>query len=68
MLRILCLLMCMVTGPVFAQQQNDLYHTEVQLTGSDKAENIAKQEGLVNVLIKVSGQTDIAQNEVIKKR
>lgn len=57
----------MVTGPVFAQQQNDLYHTEVQLTGSDKAENIAKQEGLVNVLIKVSGQTDIAQNEVIKK-
>ncbi|GGK29948.1 DUF2066 domain-containing protein [Aliivibrio fischeri] len=67
MLRILCLLMCMVTGPVFAQQQNDLYHTEVQLTGSDKAENIAKQEGLVNVLIKVSGQTDIAQNEVIKK-
>ncbi|TDM55018.1 DUF2066 domain-containing protein [Aliivibrio fischeri] len=67
MLRILCLLMCMVVGPVFAQQQNDLYHTEVQLTGSDKAENIAKQEGLVNVLIKVSGQTDIAQNEVIKK-
>ncbi|WP_063668461.1 DUF2066 domain-containing protein [Aliivibrio fischeri] len=67
MLRILCLLMCMVAGPVFAQQQNDLYHTEVQLTGSDKAENIAKQEGLVNVLIKVSGQTDIAQNEVIKK-
>ncbi len=57
----------MVVGPVFAQQQNDLYHTEVQLTGSDKAENIAKQEGLVNVLIKVSGQTDIAQNEVIKK-
>ncbi len=57
----------MVAGPVFAQQQNDLYHTEVQLTGSDKAENIAKQEGLVNVLIKVSGQTDIAQNEVIKK-
>ncbi len=67
MLRILCLLMCMVAGPVFAQQQTDLYHTEVQLTGSDKAENIAKQEGLVNVLIKVSGQTDIAQNEVIKK-
>ncbi|MCE7535270.1 DUF2066 domain-containing protein [Aliivibrio fischeri] len=67
MLRILCLLMCMVAGSVFAQQQNDLYHTEVQLTGSDKAENIAKQEGLVNVLIKVSGQTDIAQNEVIKK-
>ncbi len=57
----------MVAGSVFAQQQNDLYHTEVQLTGSDKAENIAKQEGLVNVLIKVSGQTDIAQNEVIKK-
>lgn len=44
MLRILCLLMCMVAGPVFAQQQNDLYHTEVQLTGSDKAENIAKQD------------------------
>ncbi|MUK31065.1 DUF2066 domain-containing protein [Aliivibrio fischeri] len=67
MLRILCLLMCMVVGPVFAQQQNDLYHTEVQLTGSEKAESIAKQDGLVNVLIKVSGQTDIAQNEVIKK-
>lgn len=66
MLRILCLLMCMVTSSVFAKQ-NDLYHTEVQLTGSEKAENMAKQEGLVNVLIKVSGQTDIAQNEVIKK-
>jgi hypothetical protein len=39
----------------------------VQLTGSEKAESIAKQDGLVNVLIKVSGKTDIAQNEVIKK-
>ncbi|RYU69449.1 DUF2066 domain-containing protein [Aliivibrio finisterrensis] len=67
MLRILCLLICMITGPVFAQQQNDLYHTEVQLTGAEKAESIAKQDGLVNVLIKVSGKTDIAQNEVIKK-
>lgn len=67
MLRILCLLICMVAGPVFAQQQHDLYHTEVQLTGSEKAESIAKQDGLVNVLIKVSGKTDIAQNEVIKK-
>ncbi|MDD9154854.1 DUF2066 domain-containing protein [Aliivibrio sp. S4TY2] len=67
MLRILCLLICMITGPVFAQQQNDLYHTEVQLTGSEEAESIAKQDGLVNVLIKVSGKTDIAQNEVIKK-
>lgn len=57
----------MITGPVFAQQQNDLYHTEVQLTGAEKAESIAKQDGLVNVLIKVSGKTDIAQNEVIKK-
>ena len=57
----------MVAGPVFAQQQHDLYHTEVQLTGSEKAESIAKQDGLVNVLIKVSGKTDIAQNEVIKK-
>ncbi|MCP3697954.1 MAG: DUF2066 domain-containing protein [Aliivibrio sp.] len=67
MLRILCLLICMVVGPVFAQQPNDLFHTEVQLTGSEKAESIAKQDGLVNVLIKVSGKTDIAQNEVIKK-
>jgi len=57
----------MVVGPVFAQQPNDLFHTEVQLTGSEKAESIAKQDGLVNVLIKVSGKTDIAQNEVIKK-
>lgn len=57
----------MITGPVFAQQPNDLYHTEVKLTGAEKAETIAKQDGLVNVLIKVSGKTDIAQNEVIKK-
>lgn len=67
MLRILCLLIYMVAGPVLAQQQNDLYHTEVQLTGSEKAENLAKKEGLEKVLIKVSGQQEIAQNEVIKK-
>ena len=67
MLRILCLLMCMLTGPVLAQQQNDLYHTEVPLTGAKKAESLAKKEGLEKVLIKVSGQQDIAQNEVIKK-
>ncbi|WP_300173871.1 DUF2066 domain-containing protein [uncultured Aliivibrio sp.] len=67
MLRILCLLIYMVAGPVLAQQQNDLYHTEVQLTGSEKAESLAKKEGLEKVLIKVSGQQEIAQNEVIKK-
>lgn len=60
--------MCMIAGPVFAQQQTDLYHTEVQLTDAEKAESLAKEEGLVNVLIKVSGQQSIAENEVIKKR
>ncbi|MGR6841559.1 DUF2066 domain-containing protein [Aliivibrio wodanis] len=67
MLRILCLVICMMSGSVFAQQPSDLYHTEVQLTESDKAEGLAKKEGLINVLIKVSGQKEIAQNEVIKK-
>ncbi|WP_122034293.1 DUF2066 domain-containing protein [Aliivibrio sp. EL58] len=67
MLRILCLVVCLIAGPVFAQQQSDLYHTEVQLTGSEKAESLAKKEGLVNVLVKVSGQPTIADNEVIKK-
>ncbi|MDD9196245.1 DUF2066 domain-containing protein [Aliivibrio sp. S3MY1] len=67
MLRILCLVVCLIAGPVFAQQQSDLYHTEVQLTGSEKAESLAKKEGLVNVLVKVSGQQTIADNEVIKK-
>ena len=67
MLRILCLVVCLIAGPVFAQQQSDLYHTEVQLTGSEKAEGLAKKEGLVNVLVKVSGQQTIADNEVIKK-
>ena len=67
MLRILCLVVCLIAGPVFAQQQSDLYHTEVQLTDSEKAESLAKKEGLVNVLVKVSGQQAIADNEVIKK-
>lgn len=67
MLRILCLVVCLIAGPVFAQQQSDLYHTEVQLTGSEKAESLAKKEGLVNVLVKVSGQQTIADNEVVKK-
>lgn len=67
MLRILCLVVCLIAGPVFAQQQSDLYYTEVQLTGSEKAEGLAKKEGLVNVLVKVSGQQTIADNEVIKK-
>ncbi|MGR6834860.1 DUF2066 domain-containing protein [Aliivibrio wodanis] len=66
MLRILCLVVCLIAGPVFAQQ-SDLYHTEVQLTGSEKAESLAKKEGLVNVLVKVSGQQTIADNEVVKK-
>ncbi len=67
MLRILYLVIFFIAAPVFAQQQNDLYRTEVELTDLENAESLAKKEGLINVLIKVSGQQAIASNPVIKK-
>ncbi|MGF1764470.1 DUF2066 domain-containing protein [Aliivibrio kagoshimensis] len=44
-----------------------LYQTEVLLADSDSAERDAKRAAFENVLIKVSGSRDIANNEIIKK-
>ncbi|GLT15633.1 DUF2066 domain-containing protein [Vibrio algivorus] len=45
----------------------DVYHAEVVLSNEKNARSIAWGEGLEQVLVKASGNADIADNEVVKK-
>lgn len=45
----------------------DVYHAEVVLTNQKKARSIAWGQGLEQVLIKASGNANIADNAVVKK-
>lgn len=45
----------------------DVYHAEVVLSNEKNARSIAWGEGLEQVLIKASGNVNIADNEVVKK-
>ena len=45
----------------------DVYHAEVVLSNEKNARSIAWGEGLEQVLIKASGNANIADNEVVKK-
>ncbi len=68
MLRILFLLLAVIALPLKAATVTDLYNAQVVLPSNDQqADTQARQQGLEQVLIKVSGQRDIAKNSYIKK-
>lgn len=67
MLRFALLFLAILALPVQAATVNDLYRTQVTLIGSDQqADQAAREQGLANVLVKISGNTDILNNAVIK--
>ncbi|SMY17129.1 hypothetical protein PAQU9191_02401 [Photobacterium aquimaris] len=67
MLRFALLFLAVLALPVRAATVNDLYQTQVALIGSDQqADQAAREQGLANVLVKISGNTDILNNSAIK--
>ncbi|PSU43814.1 DUF2066 domain-containing protein [Photobacterium frigidiphilum] len=68
MLRFAFLFLALLALPVKAATVTNLYQTQVVLPDTDKqSEKQAQAQGLEQVLIKVSGQSAIANNEVIRK-
>ncbi|CCN73852.1 DUF2066 domain-containing protein [Vibrio nigripulchritudo] len=67
MYRIACLLLSLLAFPGFALTKVDIFQSEVVLSAEEKAEDLAKAQGLEQVLIKASGQKDVASNPVIEK-
>lgn len=63
---ILCLLSALSFG-VSAKTKVDIFHVEVPMTAEKNARSIAWGQGLEQVLIKASGNENIASNNVIKK-
>ena len=63
---ILCLFSILSFG-VSAKTKVDIFHTEVPMTEEKNARSIAWGQGLEQVLIKASGNENIASNGVIKK-
>ncbi|CAG21249.1 hypothetical protein PBPRA2906 [Photobacterium profundum SS9] len=68
MLRFAFLFLALLALPVKAATVTNLYQAQVVLPDTDKqSEKQAQAQGLEQVLIKVSGQSAIANNEVIRK-
>ncbi|MGF1872495.1 DUF2066 domain-containing protein [Photobacterium indicum] len=68
MLRFAFLFLALLALPVKAATVTNLYQAQVVLPDTDKqSEKQAQAQGLEQVLIKVSGQSEIANNEVIRK-
>lgn len=68
MLRIALLLCAFLAWPLKAATVTNLYQAEVVLPDTDRAsETKAREAALAQVLVKVSGQSAITENEVIRK-
>jgi len=68
MLRFAFLFLALLALPVKAATVTNLYQAQVVLPDTDKqSEKQAQAQGLEQVLIKVSGQSAIADNDVIRK-
>lgn len=68
MWRVAFFLVALMTMPLQAATVNTLYQAQVPLPDSDRqTEQTARVAALQQVLVKVSGQRDIAGNEVIQK-
>ncbi|MGF1688258.1 DUF2066 domain-containing protein [Photobacterium japonica] len=68
MLRVTLLFMALLALPLQAATMTNLYQAQVVLPDTDRqSEQVARQQALEQVLIKVSGQSAIGQNEVVAK-
>ncbi|OAN18835.1 hypothetical protein A3K86_07725 [Photobacterium jeanii] len=68
MLRFAFLILALLALPINAATVSNLYQAQVVLPDTDKeSEQTARQQGLEQVLIKVSGQSQIVENEVVRK-
>ncbi|WP_135384114.1 DUF2066 domain-containing protein [Vibrio tasmaniensis] len=62
------LLMGLLASPSYALTQVDIFSAEVAINAEDKQpEQVARNTGMEQVLIRATGQTDVASNETIKK-
>ncbi len=68
MLRFAFFMLALLALPLNAATVNNLYQAQVVLPDTDKqSEQTARQQGLEQVLVKVSGQSKVVDNEVIRK-
>ncbi|WP_245905500.1 DUF2066 domain-containing protein [Photobacterium lipolyticum] len=68
MLRCAFLFLALLALPLKAATVTNLYQAQVVLPDTDKqSEQHAREKGLEQVLIKVSGQSSVGQNDVIRK-
>ncbi|MFA0498891.1 DUF2066 domain-containing protein, partial [Vibrio sp. 10N.222.46.A1] len=62
------LLMGLLASPSYALTQVDIFSAEVAINAEDKQpEQVARNTGMEQVLIRATGQTDVASNETIQK-
>ncbi|MEZ9563790.1 DUF2066 domain-containing protein [Vibrio artabrorum] len=62
------LLMALSASPSYALTKVDIFGAEVVINAEDKQpEQVARMTGMEQVLIRATGQTDVASNETIKK-
>ncbi|KLV06445.1 hypothetical protein ABT56_08660 [Photobacterium aquae] len=68
MLRVSLLLMALLALPLKAATVTNLYQAQVVLPDTDRqSEQAARQQALEQVLVKVSGQSSVVGNDVIRK-
>ncbi|GHA63136.1 DUF2066 domain-containing protein [Photobacterium aphoticum] len=68
MLRVTLLFMALLALPLKAATMTNLYQAQVVLPDTDRqSEQVARQQALEQVLIRVSGQSAIGKNEVVAK-
>ncbi|MEZ9472509.1 DUF2066 domain-containing protein [Vibrio lentus] len=62
------LLIGLLASPSYALTQVDIFSAEVAINAENKQpEQVARNTGMEQVLIRATGQTDVASNETIKK-
>ncbi len=63
-----CLVLAMLSIPAYALTNIDIYSSEIVINGEDNnAEQLARRQGMVEVLVRASGDQEVANNEVVKK-
>ena len=67
-MRYLALLMGLLAAPSYALTQVDIFSAEVAINSEQKEpERAARNEGMQQVLVRATGQTDVATNETVQK-
>ena len=67
-MRYLALLMGLLAAPSYALTQVDIFSAEVAINSEQKEpERAARNEGMQQVLVRATGQTNVAANETVQK-